>query len=112
MIIYYTERFRSTLLFRNRKRNLSYLSLGGQYDILHIIRVVEYDILRNRMPFEYDKLALYRISSNWKCRRGDILSDFKRSNPAFYRSLTGCILHFIGIRIFLLSLYQRYRSQT
>ncbi len=39
--------------------------LGGQYDILHIIRVVEYDILRNRMPFEYDKLALYRISSNW-----------------------------------------------
>ena len=33
-----------------------------KYDIIQINRVVEYDILQGRAPFEYDKLALYRIS--------------------------------------------------
>lgn len=33
MIIYYTERFRSTLLFRNRMRNLSYLSFWADNTI-------------------------------------------------------------------------------
>ena len=36
----------------------------AKYDILQINREVECDILQVEVPFEYDKLALYRNSSN------------------------------------------------